>query len=74
MQLKSPTKTFIPAPPTSTRTCNECPHVRLNTMEKLYLCMKHELPEVTLPQWIIDQGRTSIDRMLDISKKAGLGG
>ena len=74
MQLKSPTKTFIPAPPTNTCACNECPHMRLNTMEKLYLCMKHELPEVTLPQWVIDQGRASIDRMLEISKKAGLGG
>jgi quinolinate synthase len=74
MQLKSPHKTFIPAPPTNTCACNECPHMRLNTMEKLYLCLKYEQPEIILPDWIIEQGRASIDKMLDISKKAGLGG
>jgi quinolinate synthase len=74
MQLKSPHKTFIPAPPDNACACNECPHMRLNTMEKLYLCMKYEQPEITLPDWVIEQGRASIDRMLEISKKAGLGG
>jgi quinolinate synthase len=74
MQLKSPHKTFIPAPPNNTCACNECPYMRLNTMEKLYLCMKYEQPEIILPDWIIQKGRTSIDRMLEISKKAGLGG
>jgi quinolinate synthase len=74
MQMKSPHKTFIPAPPDNGCACNECPHMRLNTMEKLYLCMKYEQPEITLPEWVIEQGRASIDRMLEISKKAGLGG
>jgi quinolinate synthase len=74
MQLKSPHKTFIPAPPTNTCACNECPHMRLNTMEKLYLCLKYEQPEIILPDWIIEQGRASIDKMLEISKKAGLVG
>jgi quinolinate synthase len=74
MQMKSPHKTFIPAPPNNACACNECPHMRLNTMEKLYLCMKYEQPEITLPEWVIEQGRASIDRMLEISKKAGLGG
>lgn len=72
MEKSSPNKTFYPAPPTNTCACNECPHMKLNTMEKLYLCMKHELPEVTLEQDIIDQGRGCIDRMLEISAKAGL--
>jgi quinolinate synthase len=72
MQKASPGKTFIPAPPNNTCACNECPHMKLNTMEKLYLCMEHELPEVTLPKWVIEQGVTSIDRMLEISAKAGL--
>ncbi|BDS14471.1 quinolinate synthase NadA [Aureispira anguillae] len=72
MEKASPNKTFYPAPPTNTCACNECPHMKLNTMEKLYLCMKHELPEVTLEQDIIDQGRGCIDRMLEISAKAGL--
>jgi quinolinate synthase len=74
MQLKSPHKTFIPAPPENNCACNDCPHMKLNTMEKLYLCMKYEKPEIVLPQWVIEQGRASIDRMLDISAKAGLGG
>jgi quinolinate synthase len=72
MQLAEPNKTFIPAPPTNNCACNECPHMKLNTLEKLYISMKYELPEITLPQWVIDQGRASIDRMLDISAKAGL--
>jgi quinolinate synthase len=72
MQLASPHKTFIPAPPENNCACNECPHMRLNTMEKLYACMKFELPEITLPERVIREGRKCIDRMLDISAKAGL--
>lgn len=72
MQKASPDKEFFPAPPENNCACNECPHMRLNTLEKLYLCMKYELPEVTLPDWVIQQGRASIDRMLEVSAKAGL--
>jgi quinolinate synthase len=72
MQKASPNKTFIPAPPNNTCACNECPHMKRNTMEKLYLCMEHEQPEIILPEWIIDEGRACIDRMLEISAKAGL--
>lgn len=72
MEKASPHKTFIPAPPNNTCACNECPHMKRNTLEKLYLCMKYELPEITLENWVIEQGRKSIDRMLDISAKAGL--
>lgn len=72
MEKASPHKTFIPAPPNNSCACNECPHMKRNTMEKLYLCMKYEQPEILLPQWVIDQGRANIDRMLEISEKAGL--
>lgn len=72
MQKASPDKLFIPAPPNNTCACNECPHMRRNTLEKLYLSMKYEQPEIILPDWIIEQGRASIDRMLEISAKAGL--
>ncbi|MCF8238880.1 MAG: quinolinate synthase NadA [Saprospiraceae bacterium] len=72
MQLRSPNKTFIPAPPENTCACNDCPHMKRNTLEKLYVCMKYELPEIHLPEWIIREGRASIDRMLEISAKAGL--
>lgn len=73
MQKASPNKTFIPAPPNNNCACNDCPHMKRNTMEKLYLCMEHELPEITLPDWVIEQGRRSIDRMLEVSERAGLG-
>lgn len=72
MQLKSPGKTFIPAPPENNCACNECPHMKRNTMEKLYISMKYELPEILLPDWVIREGVASIDRMLEISKNAGL--
>ncbi|MFN4257002.1 MAG: quinolinate synthase NadA [Saprospiraceae bacterium] len=72
MQLASPQKTFIPAPPNNNCACNDCPHMKRNTMEKLYLCMEHELPEITLPDWVIREGRASIDRMLEVSARAGL--
>ncbi len=72
MELKSPDKDFIPAPPNNTCACNDCPHMKRNTMEKLYLCMEYELPEVILDQWVIDKGVACIDRMLEISARAGL--
>jgi quinolinate synthase len=72
MQKLCPDKTFIPAPPNNTCACNECPHMKLNTMEKLYLCLKYELPEVVLPIHIIQKGVASIDRMMEVSRKAGL--
>ncbi len=72
MEKHSPNKTFIPAPPNNTCACNECPHMKRNTMEKLYLSMKYELPEITLDADIIAKARLSIDRMLEISEKAGL--
>ncbi len=72
MELKSPDKTFLPAPPNNTCACNDCPHMKRNTMEKLYLCMEYELPEIILEDWVIEKGVACIDRMLEISAKAGL--
>lgn len=72
MELKSPNKTFLPAPPNNTCACNDCPHMKRNTMEKLYTCMKYELPEIILEDWVIEKGVASINRMLEISKAAGL--
>ena len=74
MELKSPHKKFYPAPPNNQCACNECPHMKRNTLEKLYVCMKYELPEIILPEWVIKEGRACIDRMLEISKQAGLVG
>lgn len=72
MELANPAKQFIPAPPNNTCACNECPHMKRNTLEKLYLSMQYELPEITLPADVIRDARASIDRMLEISKNAGL--
>lgn len=71
MELASPEKTFFPAPPNNTCACNDCPHMKRNTMEKLYLAMKYEQPEILLDDWVIKEGRKSIDRMLEVSAAAG---
>ena len=72
MKKGRPDAEFIPAPPDNTCACNECPHMKRNTMEKLYTCMEYELPEVTLPEWVVREGRACIDRMLEVSARAGL--
>ncbi len=72
MEKSNPGKTFIPAPPENTCACNDCPHMRRNTLEKLYLCLKNELPEISVPSHIIEAARKPIDRMLEISAKLGL--
>ena len=72
MEKDNPTKTFIPAPPNNTCACNDCPHMKRNTLEKLYLCLKNEMPEITLPADIIAKAVKPIERMLDISAQLGL--
>jgi quinolinate synthase len=72
MMKASPDKTFIPAPPNNSCACNDCPHMKRNTLEKLYLCMEYELPEITMDKKLLLAARKPIDRMLEISKKAGL--
>jgi len=72
MQLSSPTKTFIPAPPTNNCACNDCPHMKLNTLEKLYLCMKYEQPELLMDPELMVAARKPIERMLEISARYGL--
>lgn len=73
MQKKCPQKTFIPAPPNdSTCGCNECNFMRLNTLEKLYNCLKYEFPEVTADPEVAREAVKPIKRMLEISAKLGL--
>ncbi|MET4081088.1 quinolinate synthase [Pedobacter sp. UYP30] len=72
MEKANPTKTFIPAPPNNSCACNDCPYMKRNTLEKLYLCLKNGLPEVTVPENIIALARKPIQRMLDISAELGL--
>jgi quinolinate synthase len=72
MMKANPFKTFIPAPPNNSCACNDCPHMKRNTLEKLYLCMEYELPEITMDEELLFAARKPIDRMLEISAKAGL--
>lgn len=68
----SPGKTFIPAPPENNCACNDCPHMKLNTLEKLYLCMKYGVPEITMEEGLRLAALKPIKRMLEISSKAGI--
>ncbi|QQT63745.1 quinolinate synthase NadA [Sphingobacterium multivorum] len=72
MQKASPHKTFIPAPPNNACACNDCPHMKLNTLEKLYNCLKYESPEILLPEDVILRAQRPIERMLEISARLGL--
>ena len=72
MMKANPFKTFIPAPPNNSCACNDCPHMKRNTLEKLYLCMEYELPEITMDEELRLAAKKPIDRMLEISKQAGL--
>lgn len=69
MQKESPLKTFIPAPPDNSCACNNCPHMKLNTLEKLYDCLKYEKPEIVMDKVLIERAFKPIQRMLDISEK-----
>jgi quinolinate synthase len=69
MQKQSPEKEFIPVPPNdSTCACNECNFMRLNTLEKLYLCLKNETPEIAIDEQIRQKAVKPILRMLELSK------
>lgn len=67
MQKKCPDKKFIPAPPNENCSCNECPYMKLNTMEKLYLCMKDQKPEIVLDEEIRLRALKPIQRMMEMS-------
>jgi quinolinate synthase len=67
MQKEAPQKRFIPAPPMNSCACNECPYMRLNTLEKLYWAMKHCAPEINVSKQICLAALRPIQRMLDMS-------
>ena len=68
MKKAAPEKEFIPAPPEDdTCSCNDCPHMKLNTMEKLYLCMKNKYPEIIMSEEIRKKALKPIERMLSMS-------
>jgi len=67
MKKACPDKEFIPAPPDSGCSCNECPYMRLNTLEKVYLCMRDRLPEISLPEDLRVKCLVPLQRMLEMS-------
>jgi quinolinate synthase len=67
MQKAQPHKEFIPAPPTTNCACNECPHMRLNTLEKLYLAMRDRTPEITMTEDVRLAALRPMQRMLEMS-------
>jgi quinolinate synthase len=72
MKISSPDKLFIPAPPENNCACNDCPYMKMNTLEKLYICMEYEMPEIQMSRELLEKGRKPIERMLEISRQYGL--
>lgn len=68
MQKAAPQKLFIPAPPENNCNCNECPFMRLNTLEKLYWAMKHRTPEITMDEDIRMAALRPMQKMLEMSR------
>ncbi len=67
MEKSTTGKTFLPLPPDANCSCNECPHMKRNTMEKLYLCMKNMNPQIQMSADLIERARKPIERMLEMS-------
>ncbi len=72
MAKSSPGKTFIPAPPDNLCACNDCPHMKRNTLEKIYQCLRFEAPELILDETLRQNAWKPIRRMLDISNASGI--
>ena len=72
MQKNSPSKEFLIVPTDETCSCNDCPYMKLNTLEKIYLSLQNEQPEIILSKDVIEKAKIPIVRMLDISKELGL--
>ena len=67
MRKQAPGKELIAAPPEGNCACNDCPYMKLNTLEKVYRCMRNRAPEVTLPPVILQRALIPIQRMLAMS-------
>jgi quinolinate synthase len=67
MQKAAPDKTFIPAPPEANCACNECPHMKRNTLEKVYLALRDLEPRIEMSASLLARARTPIDRMMALS-------
>lgn len=68
MRKDNPNKLYIPAPPTNSCACNECPHMKRNTMEKLYRCMRERRPALEMDERLMRLALRPIERMLELSR------
>lgn len=68
MQKAAPHKTFIPAPPEASCACNECPFMKKNSLEKVYLSLRDLSPQINMSEDLMNRARISIDRMMELSK------
>ena len=67
MRKQAPGKDLIPAPPNHACNCNDCPFMKLNTLEKVYLALRDEGPEITMSEELRERARIPLQRMLDWS-------
>ena len=72
MHKASPDKTFIPAPPNNSCACNDCTYMKLNTLEKIYVALKYEQPELEMDKFLMEKAKKPIQRMLELSASFGL--
>jgi quinolinate synthase len=72
MKTLSPEKEFLVVPSDEGCSCNDCPFMKQNTLEKLYNCMLSEMPEILMSKDLMDKGRVPIERMLEISAELKL--
>jgi quinolinate synthase len=72
MKKDSPEKEFLIVPADETCSCNDCAYMKLNTMEKIYLALKNEQPEIILPDDIMENAKAPIVKMLEMSKQLNL--
>ncbi|HTO14219.1 MAG TPA: quinolinate synthase NadA [Edaphocola sp.] len=72
MQKNAPTKTLIAAPPDNNCACNNCPYMKLNTLEKIYLCLMYDAPEITMEEALRLAAKKPIDKMMELSRQFGL--
>lgn len=69
MRKANPSKTFYSGPADEPCSCSQCPFMRLNTMEKLYLCLRDESPEIEVPQETARLALKPLERMLELSMR-----
>lgn len=68
MRELSPSKTFIPAPANASCACNDCPHMKLNTLEKIWVALQYETPEIFMDDTLRLKALEPIRKMLTLSK------